>query len=86
MDTPRTDAAEPQGFLIGQQDYVNMRELSRQLERELTAEQYKVKRLREALKNSQAIAMEYADEMACTPMSEVCRQIENNAAILEATK
>ncbi len=45
MNTPRTDKAEPQGFLIGQSDYVRMRELSRQLERELTAETGKVKEL-----------------------------------------
>jgi uncharacterized protein YeeX (DUF496 family) len=50
MDTPQTDSIDTyRPFIVSEPKYKAMAELSRQLERELTAEQEKVRELREAL-------------------------------------
>ena len=87
MNTPRTDAVFkdcPEGG-----DVVMMvLDLSRQLERELTAEQEKVKRLREAL----ALALRYGiteqdlDDAHLLDKNAPIHVVADARAILEATK
>jgi len=51
MNTPRTDAIDTfEPFLVSSEKAKKLADLSRQIERELIAEQEKVKELREALK------------------------------------